>query len=708
MEETNLELIYKYIKLDSITDIVSNPNNIDIRLSEISSNNNYIIYDTIPIKDIDIVMTNSHRIDEPYEKLEKMKPLEYYLDEKNKEEYIMFKHLLVNTSIDDIKEVENSQKLLTKQKPITIKYHKDYLWQIFYIKRTNRYYMIVPTQETEQQAFLYLLKKKIAGNKGSIYVPICNGIYENEIIDEPRIKKLETSLNYFTNYWPTIYESKNDLGKKIITIIGKLKIYENIISDYKMEFTNKDDINTFYTLVDKLFYLQTELSGFFIIDILLNEKGRIHFYYNDMELTTDNLEDFYKEEIEKNIKSINDVEKIQNGLFNKLNKLRIEEKKLNSELLNKQKQISTFLECRKTFFGKIKYYFKHTKKIKNKASENEIVENNTNIEKPIIENNSYNNDIDDLIYVCKQLRSKTILATTTRMDTQNLSIKIDILKKKIENANSYIKEIESHKRSIFEFWKFTNKDEKAQLIQAENTKQENKNKIERVFNLTDDLKEFSKKIDLLYRKNLSNYEINSVLLTKTDVLEDINDLITSEKITSKVFEKIINNKIIINIDENALEHREKIKTIDNILGISKNSTFDEYLSSLKKNIKYLERALKQSTINMSFPTYSLKPPDNKILRLELNMNNYLNEKHDKKHIKLYRINLKSGTHIIPFTNIVFFNNRNETLPLGMDYSTQIIADLRKEKILKIKEKVNHIIDLNNNKVTKLNIIEYNV
>ena len=32
----------------------------------------------------------------------------------------------------------------------------------------------------------------------------------------------------------------------------------------------------------------------------------------------------------------------------------------------KEKQISTFLECKKTFFGKFKYYFKYSKK-KNKT-----------------------------------------------------------------------------------------------------------------------------------------------------------------------------------------------------------------------------------------------------------------------------------------------------------------------------------------------------
>ena len=47
------------------------------------------------------------------------------------------------------------------------------------------------------------------------------------------------------------------------------------------------------------------------------------------------------------------------------------------------------------------------------------------------------------------------------------SNKEDNLTKKIENAELYIYEIEKHKKSIFEFWKFTNKDEISTLTQGE-------------------------------------------------------------------------------------------------------------------------------------------------------------------------------------------------------------------------------------------------
>ena len=56
---------------------------------------------------------------------------------------------------------------------------------------------------------------------------------------------------------------------------------------------------------------------------------------------------------------------------------------------------------------------------------------------------------------------------TTLLDINALKLKIKNLKKKIENASNYIKEIDEHKKSIFEFWKYTNKDEVQSLDEGE-------------------------------------------------------------------------------------------------------------------------------------------------------------------------------------------------------------------------------------------------
>lgn len=503
MRKQNKTTILEYLNLDlkKVPDSINNNDDIDIKASEIRNEKNYKVYKYVPIKDINIVITNARRLDEPSKKIESMKDLSYYLNKKNEEEYKELLNIFQNASIEDIEALEKFQKSIKTKIPSKIKYAKDYLWQIYYIERTKKYYMIVPLQETELQGFLYVLKKKIENSKEKIYVPICNLEYSNTFIETAKIGTLENNLYFFTSKWPMIYEVYDNKNNISINIVGNLEIYENISSDYKMKFSEKEEINLFYELLKTLFYLQTELSNYFKFEIVLDETGKIKFYCDDMELTNSNLPDFYLSEIKRNLKNIEEVAKIQKALTKKLNGLKVQEKQLNLELLNKQKQISTFLECKKTFFGRVKYFFKYGKKktqeIQTPAFDENVEQENTGTIKPL-----YTNDIEDLIYICKDLRTKTTVAATTRLDIQNASIKIDVLKKKIENATLYIEEIEAHKKSIFEFWKFTNKDEKSQLAEGI-IKTETEQRIEKLFNIKEDFTEFGKQIDLKQRRELT-------------------------------------------------------------------------------------------------------------------------------------------------------------------------------------------------------------
>ena len=53
------------------------------------------------------------------------------------------------------------------------------------------------------------------------------------------------------------------------------------------------------------------------------------------------------------------------------------------------------------------------------------------------------------------------------LDINALKLKKKNMAKKIENATAYIQEIDSHKKSIFEFWKYSNKDEISSLPEGE-------------------------------------------------------------------------------------------------------------------------------------------------------------------------------------------------------------------------------------------------
>ena len=67
------------------------------------------------------------------------------------------------------------------------------------------------------------------------------------------------------------------------------------------------------------------------------------------------------------------------------------------------------------------------------------------------------------------------------MDINSLKLKNKNMQKKIENATAYIAEIDSHKKSIFEFWKYSNKDEMSSLPEGEEEEINVVKKITKVF-----------------------------------------------------------------------------------------------------------------------------------------------------------------------------------------------------------------------------------
>ena len=699
----NEDLILEYIGLDlkKIPKSLEVKDEIDIKNAEIKSEKDYKVYKYIPMKDIEILVTDSLRLDESSKKMEHMNVLQHYLNKKNTDEYASFINALKNTSVEDIKEIEDYQKNFAKNIPSKIKYEKDYLWQIYYKKRTDKYYMIVPLQETKQQAFLYLLKKKLEKSKEKIYVPICNVTHESTIIENSKISKLEKYLEYFTNNWASIYDVHNN-KKESIDIIGKIEIHEGIISDYKLHFENKEELDEFYELIKTLFDLQTELSNYFNFEIILDENGAIHFYYNGNEITFLGLNNFYTEEIKQNLKNIEQINNIQKKLTIELNKLKLEEKKLNADLLNKQKQISTFLECKKTFFGRVKYFFKYSKKKKEDIQELEFDEF-YNVEEKSTIKNTYNEDLEDLIYICKELKAKTIQASTTRLDIQNLNIKIEILKTKIENASLYIKEIESHKKSIFEFWKFTNKDEKNQLNEGI-IKVGSATKIEKTFKLKDDMEDFGKQMDLAQRKLLNDEECESVLVAGTTLLKDVNLILKGKPASLKEIPKNL-----VEINEKLLDHRETPRKLEKYLKFTEKMTNDEYANKLIDIKDKIESALKKNITNVSIPVYCLVNPKKEIAIFSIDPKNLIKE---EKEINLYKLNVKQGSNLIAFTNIIHFNNRNQTLPIGMNYDDKVLLDLREAKLRKQTPKSNYIITLQENseeiQVTKINLINIEI
>ena len=80
---------------------------------------------------------------------------------------------------------------------------------------------------------------------------------------------------------------------------------------------------------------------------------------------------------------------------------------------------------------------------------------------------------------------------------------------------------------------------------------------------------------------------------------------------------------------------------------------------------------------------------------------------------LYKVNLSGKINAVPLTNIIFYDNQNKTLPIGMDLSTQILVDVNKLKLAKKDSfDFNYITfeneqdDFSDIKINKVNVLEF--
>lgn len=193
--------------------------------------------------------------------------------------------------------------------------------------------------------------------------------------------------------------------------------------------------------------------------------GGLEFIYTEKNSISktigyDDLSKFIREEFLKNRQECETEKELDFKLCENLEKLKVIAKEKEEEYYIRQKQVTTYLECRKTFFGKIRYFFKGNKKLKEqKKIEQDVPKTIEPEEKEdLIYDDKEYYTIEDLINVTKVLERTQNEIRDLNQDIKAMEAVIERLDKRIANAKSYIEEIEEHKKSIFEFWKFVNKD----------------------------------------------------------------------------------------------------------------------------------------------------------------------------------------------------------------------------------------------------------
>ena len=451
-----------------------------------------------------------------------------------------FFKMLNDVNLQEIEHIEEEQKKFEKNIPFKVKYNDNYLWQIYYSETTDKYFMLVPTKEQDCATFFYVLKKQIENRRrkkvDSIYVPIGNLEYSREYLTKDEVADIEKYLWLFTKDWPSIYEVYDKKDDVSIQIVGNTVVYEKINSFYKIKLKDKEEILKFYKLIKALFILQTELPHYYKFEVKISSNGGLDFLYNTKMINYDNLAKIIQEEYEAASENIKILRKQEKNKIEELDVLKILATQKDNEYIQKEKQIATFLECKKSFLGRVKYFFKGKKK---KQTENEVqveVTKKEELKENIVENEEDKKEyytIEDLLKLCKNLDELDSKVKNMTLDIDALKRKIELMNVKITNADIYIKEIEDHKKSIFDFWKFANKDNALGLNAGiENVDNDNNIKLKKTFDYEDDIEEFANKIDKLQRNNLKKEECDSIYLMNFEsILKDINSI----KLNTKVY-----------------------------------------------------------------------------------------------------------------------------------------------------------------------------
>ena len=297
MSETNEKNLIlenlKYIGLDfeNIPDFLMEYKDVDYKPTRAYEQTDFRVYRYIHLKDIQILLTPTNRLNSITEKYSKAKPLFEYLkndEEKNIVDHAMFLKMIEQLNKKEINRIEEEQQLAKEKVPFKVKYDTNYLWEIYYSEFTGKYFMLVTTEDQNHNAFFYLLKKQIEcfvnGKDELIYVPISYLDYTKRYLKKSEISDLEKYIWLFTKDWSKIYEVFDEDNEMTIHVVGTAVVYDKMRSYYKVELKEKEDAIRFFTLVKALFILQTELPHHYKFETQIGDKGELVFELNNKKI----------------------------------------------------------------------------------------------------------------------------------------------------------------------------------------------------------------------------------------------------------------------------------------------------------------------------------------------------------------------------------------------------------------------------------------
>lgn len=706
----------------------------------------YKVYEYVPVRDIQILVAPSNRDEDLNEKYKLATPIFTYLESDNEEyirNYSVFLNMLKNLNINKIKELEEFQDKAAKDIPYEVKYTDNYLWQVYYSDFADKYFMLVPEKEYENAALFYLIKKQIEAEKNNedikIYIPISHMEYSEELLTNTQITDLENYIWLFTRDWPSIYEVYNYNDELSIQILGNTKVYEKISSVYKIKLENKKQANEFYNLIKALFILETDLPHQYTFIPKIDKFGNLQFTLNNEVITYTDLAQFLKKEVMYKLDYINEQKNKIKKISKELNLLKQKSEKQNNLYMYRQKQIASFLECKKSFFGKVKFFFKRNKNsyIEPKV-ENELDDKKEKIQENTEDVSDTSYTIENLIVLCHKVDDYEKKIKNIELDIKAIKNTIKLMEKKIENATKYIEEIEEHQKSFFEFMRYTSKDSEQVLTEAIFEEIEKKPIIKKSFDYEDDIEELGKMLDKLQREKFTKNECDAIFALQyvSKCVNYINnETDCNEEEAKKEFENLKNEFMerqeeyqykAFDIFGAIVQDQTKIKRLNNvkhreierdkfeILKIKKNTEFFEYIENIKKYMDILKKAYKKIESFLDISLYLSRNVALNKFNIEICSIDPYKEieellKSDDETIHLYRFHINKGMNIIFYTNIIYYDNKNNTLPIGMDVKQKGLIDFSKYSYIEnFKTEFNINIPKNELYVNTKNIIVHDM
>ena len=218
--------------------------------------------------------------------------------------------------------------------------------------------------------------------------------------------------------------------------------------------------------------------------------------------------------------------------------------------------------------------------------------------------------------------------------------------------------IYKHKKSIFEFWKFTSKDEQLALEMGEENDSIEERKIRKIFDFEMDFEELGIQVDKLQRRKFSKEELDSIFVAKGKIIEILNNLRDNQMdekqlktALKKLREEFNKNRLYIedetfdifgNIsDDNrktkyigSRSHRENEKSKYKILNINKEIDVFDFTEKLQAIRTYIEGAIPKVTSTFDMTLYKVVQIPNQINEnnleiMNINIENELKEYEDK-------------------------------------------------------------------------------